>query len=83
MTRLARAAIIVVGARVPVPESEVTSAVTVLDEDEIALRGPILSDALRAIPGLAVSRSGPAGPQSWRSATTYATVRPRLSAWRP
>lgn len=53
--------IIVVGARVPVPESEVTSAVTVLDKDEIELRGPILSDALRAIPGLAVSRSGPAG----------------------
>ena len=53
--------IIVVGARVPVPESEVTSAVTVLEPAEISLRGPILADALRAIPGLAVSRSGPAG----------------------
>lgn len=53
--------IIVVGARVPVPESEVTSAVTLLDPEEIELRGPVLSDALRAVPGLAVSRSGPAG----------------------
>jgi len=53
--------IIVVGARVPVPESEVTSAVTLLEPEEIELRGPVLSDALRAVPGLAVSRSGPAG----------------------
>ena len=53
--------IIVIGARVPVPEREVTAAVTVLEPAEISLRGPILADALRAIPGLAVSRSGPAG----------------------
>ncbi|MEN0653348.1 MULTISPECIES: TonB-dependent receptor plug domain-containing protein [Hyphobacterium] len=38
-----------------------TSAVTLLAPEEIELRGPVLADALRAVPGLAVSRSGPAG----------------------
>ena len=37
--------IIVIGARVPIPESEVTAAVTVLEPAEISLRGPILADA--------------------------------------
>jgi len=54
--------IIVIGARIPIPQSEVTSAVTVLGGDDIDRHGGAFAvDALRAVPGVSVSRSGPAG----------------------
>jgi len=41
---------------------ELTSAASIIDEEEIKARGQaFLSDILRTLPGLAVSRSGPAG----------------------
>tara|TARA_R110002073_G_scaffold38749_1_gene110917 strand:- start:6932 stop:8827 length:1896 start_codon:yes stop_codon:yes gene_type:complete len=54
--------IVVIGARVPIPQSEVTAAVTTLNADEVDLHGgTFAADALRSVPGLTVSRSGPAG----------------------
>ena len=54
--------VIVIGARIPIPQSEVTSAVTVLDADDIDRHGGVFAiDALRAVPGVSVTRSGPAG----------------------
>ncbi|WP_421790216.1 TonB-dependent receptor plug domain-containing protein [Hyphobacterium sp.] len=54
--------IIVIGGRIPVPESDLTSAVTLVNEDDIELRGTFsLTDTLRAVPGVAVSRQGGRG----------------------
>ncbi|WP_421788274.1 TonB-dependent receptor [Hyphobacterium sp.] len=54
--------VIVIGGRVPVPAADITSAVDVIGRDDIALRGGLsLADTLRAVPGIAVSRSGGAG----------------------
>lgn len=54
--------IIVIGGRIPVPEQDVTSAVSVVERSDIELRGGVsLADTLRAVPGVAVSRSGGAG----------------------
>lgn len=54
--------IVVTGARVPLPESDVTSAVTLIDSDQIAASGSAFAaDALRAVPGLTLSRSGAGG----------------------
>ncbi len=54
--------IIIIGARAPIPREEITAAVSVLDESELEALGSVfVVDALRAIPGVAVNRSGPAG----------------------
>jgi vitamin B12 transporter len=54
--------IVVIGGRVPVPAADVTSALDIVDREDIALRGGLsLADTLRAVPGVAVSRSGGAG----------------------
>ncbi|NBC20809.1 MAG: TonB-dependent receptor [Alphaproteobacteria bacterium] len=46
----------------PVPLSDVTAAVTILDSEDLELRAaPYLADELRAVPGLTVSRSGALG----------------------
>ncbi|WOI52960.1 TonB-dependent receptor plug domain-containing protein [Parvularcula sp. LCG005] len=46
----------------PVAPSQTTAAVTVLDADDLAIRGSTyLADTLRAVPGVAVSRSGAVG----------------------
>ena len=46
----------------PVELGEVTSSVTVLDADDLTIRGaPFIADELRAVPGVAVSRSGARG----------------------
>lgn len=50
--------IVVTGLRA-VPLSDVTSSVTVLDFDDLSIRNtPFVVDQLRAVPGVAVSRSG-------------------------
>ncbi|WP_420434411.1 TonB-dependent receptor plug domain-containing protein [Hyphobacterium sp.] len=54
--------IIVIGGRIPVSAQDVTSAVSVIERADIELRGGLsLADTLRAVPGVAVSRSGGAG----------------------
>lgn len=54
-------AINVVGLR-PVDSADLTISVTVIDKSELAVRDtPFLADQLRAVPGLAVSRSGAVG----------------------
>ena len=46
----------------PVQIDDVTASVTVLDADLLSVRGsPYLADQLRAVPGVAVSRSGAVG----------------------
>jgi vitamin B12 transporter len=53
---------VVSASRVAVPAREVGSAVTVIDAETLKDRGVrLVSDVLRDVPGLAVSRSGPAG----------------------
>jgi len=53
--------IIVTGLRA-VPASDVTSSVTVLDFETLAIRNsPFIADQLRAVPSLGVSRSGGLG----------------------
>ncbi|MBI1235663.1 MAG: TonB-dependent receptor [Alphaproteobacteria bacterium] len=54
--------IIVIGGRIPALAEDVTSATSLVDEDDIALRGGLtLADTLRSVPGMAVSRSGATG----------------------
>lgn len=54
--------IYITAARVPVLPDDATVSITRLDEEELEARGPLfLADIVRAAPGLAVSRSGPAG----------------------
>ncbi len=54
--------VIVIGGRVPVLAEDVTSAASLIDEDDIILRGTAsLADSLRMVPGIAVSRSGGTG----------------------
>lgn len=61
--KLLQTPIITIGTRIGyVQSNELTSAASILGEEEIKARGQaFLSDVLRSIPGLAVSRSGPAG----------------------
>jgi len=57
-----RADMLVTGARTPIPIRELGSASTVLEGEDIERRqNPIVSDLLRGIPGLAVSRAGGVG----------------------
>ncbi|WP_300528064.1 TonB-dependent receptor [Maricaulis sp.] len=54
--------ILVTAARLPLAAQDATVSVSVLGEAELEARGPLFAaDILRAVPGLAVSRSGPAG----------------------
>lgn len=54
--------VVVSASRVPLPADQVGSAVTVITGKELQERGiKIVSDALRDVPGVAVSRSGPIG----------------------
>lgn len=54
--------VVVTASRVPLPSDEVGSAVTVVTEEEIARKQVrLLSDVLREVPGVALSRSGPVG----------------------
>ncbi|MBL4618313.1 MAG: TonB-dependent receptor [Robiginitomaculum sp.] len=54
--------IVVIGSRMPIPVSQITSTVTIIDEEELLARGDeFVADALRRVPSLAVNRSGPAG----------------------
>lgn len=54
--------VIVTGSHVPVPSKEVGSAVTVITGEELRRKQVrLVSDALREVPGLAVSRNGPVG----------------------
>ena len=62
LAQSAEESILVTAARVPVPAEDATASITVLDEALLEARGSVfLADALRAAPGLAVSKSGPAG----------------------
>jgi len=54
--------ILVTAARVPVLAQDSTTSVTQLNADDLEARGPLfVADILRAVPSLAVSRSGPVG----------------------
>lgn len=54
--------ILVTAARVPVLAQDSTASVTQLNAEDLEARGPLfVADILRAVPGLAVSRSGPEG----------------------
>lgn len=54
--------VVVTASRTPQPSDEVGSAVTVITGEELRQKQTrVLSDALREVPGVAVSRSGPTG----------------------
>ncbi len=54
--------VVISGTRTPVPFAEVGSTLTIVTGEELEARQiRIVSDALRAVPGVAVSRSGPVG----------------------
>ena len=54
--------IVVTASRIPVPIAEVASSVTVIERQHIVDRQSVfVSDLLRDVPGVAVSRQGPAG----------------------
>ena len=54
--------IVVTASRIPVPIAEVASSVTVIERQHIVDRQSVfISDLLRDVPGVAVSRQGPAG----------------------
>jgi len=57
--------VIVTGAREPLPLEQLGSAFSVLDSEALLSRQtPLLSQVLRDLPGLAVSRTGPVGSQT-------------------
>ncbi len=57
--------LIIVGAREPVDAAKLGSAISVLDRADLEARQvPILSEILRDLPGLEVSRTGPVGSQT-------------------
>jgi vitamin B12 transporter len=54
--------VVISGTRTPEPAAESGSAVTIVTAEELeAKQIRLVSDALRAVPGIAVNRSGPAG----------------------
>jgi vitamin B12 transporter len=54
--------VVISGTRTPEPASETGSAVTIITAEELeAKQIRLVSDALRAVPGVAVNRSGPVG----------------------
>jgi vitamin B12 transporter len=55
----------VTAARTPIPVDETGNSITILTREEIEQRGYVfLGDLLRGLPGLSISRSGPAGAQT-------------------
>lgn len=55
----------VTAARTPIPIDETGNSITILTREEIERRGYVfLGDLLRGLPGLSISRSGPAGTQT-------------------
>ena len=55
----------VTAARTPIPVDETGNSITILTREEIERRGHgFLGDLLRGLPGLSISRSGPAGTQT-------------------
>jgi len=57
--------LIITGAREPIARADLGSAVSVLSAEQILARQvPVLSQILRDLPGLAVSRTGPIGSQT-------------------
>jgi len=55
----------VTASRTPIPLDETGNSITILTREDIEARGyPFLADLLRGLPGLSVSRSGPAGSQT-------------------
>lgn len=57
--------VIVTGSREPLPRAQLGSAISVLDAEALLARQtPQLSQILRDLPGLAVSRTGPVGSQT-------------------
>lgn len=54
--------VVVSASRVPLPAKEIGSAVTVITQEQLEQRQVrVVSDVLRDVPGLAVSRTGPVG----------------------
>lgn len=61
-TAQASQTIVISGTRTPEPATESGSAVTIVTAEQLdAQQIRLVSDALRAVPGIAVNRSGPAG----------------------
>lgn len=57
--------VVVIATRIPTPESQVASSVTVITADDIAaMQTPILPDVLKWLPGLNVVQSGGPGAQT-------------------
>jgi len=55
----------VTASRTPIPIDETGNSITILTRSEIEAQGyPFVADLLRSLPGLSVSRSGPAGSQT-------------------
>lgn len=55
----------VTASRTPIPVRESGNSISILSRAEIEARGyPFVADLLRGLPGLSVSRSGPAGSQT-------------------
>lgn len=55
----------VTAARTPIPIDETGNSITILTREDIERRGYVfLGDLLRGLPGLSISRSGPAGTQT-------------------
>jgi vitamin B12 transporter len=55
----------VTAARTPIPVDETGNSITILTREDIERRGHVfLADLLRGLPGLSISRSGPAGAQT-------------------
>jgi vitamin B12 transporter len=51
--------IVITGSRIPIPIEDATASISLLDASDIEARGGVfLADTLRAVPGVAVSRSG-------------------------
>ncbi len=54
--------VVVLGSLVPRPVSEIGSAISVIDAEDLEIRQiNLVSDVLREVPGVAVSRTGPQG----------------------
>ncbi|MDQ7017675.1 MAG: TonB-dependent receptor [Robiginitomaculum sp.] len=54
--------IIIIGSHTPIPMAEMTAAISIIEGPDVTDLGNVFAaDALRAIPGVSVNRSGPAG----------------------
>ena len=73
--------ILVTASRTPVPANQIGSSFTIIDADQLANRqiAP-LSEVLRGVPGLAVSRSGVLGSSTLRMGSNGVPCPGRLTA---